>query len=52
MKEIELQYSEMNGKELVIRQRSGAEVFEELKQRLESIGYLPDEYFQIGRAHV
>ena len=26
-------------------QRTAAEVFEELKQRLESLGYLPDEYF-------
>lgn len=49
MKEIDLQYSEMNGTELVVRQRTGAEVFAELKQRLESIGYLPDEYFLLDR---
>lgn len=30
-------------------QRTGREVFQELKQRLESLGLLPDEYFLIGR---
>ena len=30
-------------------QRTGREVFAELKQRLESLGLLPDEYFLIGR---
>ena len=29
-------------------QRTGLEVFHELKYRLESMGYLPDEYFEIG----
>nr|WP_326183659.1 ankyrin repeat domain-containing protein [uncultured Oscillibacter sp.] len=28
--------------------RTAAEVFEELKQRLDSLGYLPDEYFLMG----
>lgn len=31
-------------------QRTAQEVFEELKHRLESIGYLPDEYFLMDRA--
>ena len=30
-------------------QRTGREVFAELKQRLENLGLLPDEYFLIGR---
>ena len=30
-------------------QRTGWEVFTELKQRLESLGLLPDEYFLIGK---
>ena len=30
-------------------QRTGREVFAELKQRLESLGLLPEEYFLIGR---
>ena len=30
-------------------QRTGREVFQELNQRLESLGLLPDEYFLIGR---
>ena len=30
-------------------QRTAQEVFEELKHRLESIGYLPDEYFLMDR---
>lgn len=29
-------------------QRTAQEVFEELRQRLENIGYLPDEYFILG----
>ena len=28
-------------------QRTGREVFSELKQRLESLGLLPDEYFHL-----
>lgn len=28
-------------------QRTAQEVFEELRQRLENIGYLPDEYFNL-----
>ena len=27
--------------------RTGQEVYEELKHRLEGMGYLPDEYFQL-----
>ena len=30
-------------------QRAAQEVFEELKHRLESMGYLPDEYFLMDR---
>ena len=29
--------------------RTGQEVYEELKHRLEGMGYLPDEYFLLGR---
>ncbi|HBR07485.1 MAG TPA: hypothetical protein DD735_01160 [Clostridiales bacterium] len=29
-------------------QRTAQEVFAELKQRLDSLGYLPDEYFELG----
>jgi len=32
-----------------VGQRTTQEVFEELRHHLESIGYLPDEYFLIGR---
>jgi len=49
MNVIELQYSEYVGAELVVRQRPADEVFAELKQRLESIGYLPDEYFLLDK---
>ena len=30
-------------------QRTAQEVFEELKYRLENMGYLPDEYFLLNR---
>ena len=30
-------------------QRTAQEVFEELKHRLEGMGYLPDEYFLLNR---
>lgn len=33
------------GRSEYIGQRTGQEVFEELRQRLENMGYLPDEYF-------
>ena len=35
-------------KPVYVGQRTGREVFAELKQRLENIGLLPDEYFLIG----
>ena len=35
-------------KMVYVGQRTATEVFEELKERLESIGYLPDEYFSLG----
>ena len=32
-----------------VGQRSATEVFRELKQRLDSMGMLPDEYFHLDR---
>ena len=36
------------GRVRVVGQRTAQEVFAELKQRLDSVGYLPDEYFVLG----
>lgn len=51
MKEIAMERWERSkdgsGELVVVGQRTAAEVFAELKQRLESIGYLPDERFAL-----
>ena len=53
MKPIELECWEPSPddpqREVYAGQRTAQEVFEELKYRLESIGYLPDEYFLLDR---
>lgn len=53
MKPIELERREPSPdnprREVYVGQRTAQEVFEELKYRLESTGYLPDEYFLLDR---
>ena len=53
MKEIELEQWEPSPwdsrRMQYVGQRTAQEVFEELKHRLESMGYLPDEYFLLDR---
>lgn len=38
-----------SGKMRYVRQRTGQEVFGELRDRLEGMGYFPEEYFLLGR---